>query len=97
MYLPYQMLSNLAPHEMTADQQREADEQLGQVTAGVARSGRRVAAQVHAVAALAGRDGHQRPLFERLAGYDAVHRIAPCSDLGPSDHFGQHEPPGLGC
>ena len=68
MYLPYQMMSNLAPHEMTADQQREADEQLGQIIAGVARSGHRVAAQVHAAAALAAWDGHQRPTF-RKAGW----------------------------
>lgn len=68
MYLPYQMLSNLAPHGMAANQQREADEQLGRIAAGVARSGHRVAAQVHAAAALAARDGHQRPDF-RKAGW----------------------------
>jgi hypothetical protein len=52
MYLPYLMLRNLAPRGMTAGEQREADEQLGQITAAVARWGRRVAAQAHAVAAL---------------------------------------------
>jgi hypothetical protein len=50
VYLSYQMLSNLAPREMTADEQREIDEQLGQLAAAVARWGHRVAAQVHAVA-----------------------------------------------
>ena len=74
MYLPYQMLSNLAPHGMTANQQRERDEQLGQITAEVARSGHRVAAQVHAVASRAPRDGHRRPAF-RKAG--SVQRRAP--------------------
>jgi hypothetical protein len=74
--LPYQMLRNLAPREMTADQQREADEQLGQIAAAVARSGRRVTAQVHAVSALAARDGHQRPAFRKSgpARRRAAHR-----------------------
>ena len=51
MYLPDQMVLNLAPREMTADQQRQADEQLGQITAAVARWSYRVAAQLHAAAA----------------------------------------------
>jgi hypothetical protein len=37
MYLSYQILGNLARREMTTAQQREADEQLGRVVAGLAR------------------------------------------------------------
>ena len=60
MYLSDQMLRNLAPREMTASQQRESDEYLGQITAAMARWSHRVAAQVHAVAALPSR--HRRRL-----------------------------------
>jgi hypothetical protein len=59
--LPYQMLRNLAPREMTAGQQREADEQLGKIAAAVARSGHRVAGPVQGVPVLPARNGHQRP------------------------------------
>jgi hypothetical protein len=62
MYLPYQLLRNLVPYEMTASQQREADEQQGQIAAAVARRGHRVAAQVHALAA---RDRYQRVTFRK--------------------------------
>ena len=65
MYLPYVMLRNLAPPEMTPAEQREADEQLGQTAAALARYGHRVAARVHAAAALAARDGHQRAAFRK--------------------------------
>jgi hypothetical protein len=51
MYLSHQMLSNLTPRQMTAGEQREADEQRGQIAAAAARWGRRVAARVHAAAA----------------------------------------------
>ena len=60
MYLSYQMLCNLAPREMTASQSREADEQLGRITAAVARWSHRVAAQVHFAAAMPVRHAHQR-------------------------------------
>jgi hypothetical protein len=65
MYLSHQMLSNLAPRTTTAGQQREADEQLGQVAAAVARWRHRVAAQVHAVAARPGRHRDQRAAFRK--------------------------------
>jgi hypothetical protein len=45
MYLPYQILRNLAPESMTTGQQRAADEQLGEIAALLSRGsrGRRVA------------------------------------------------------
>jgi hypothetical protein len=45
VYQPYVMLRNLAPRDMTRGEQREADEQLGQLAAAVARWGDRVAAR----------------------------------------------------
>jgi hypothetical protein len=66
MYLPYEMLRNLSSREITADEQRKADEQQGQIAAAVARRGHRVAAKVHAVAVLAARDGHQRAAFRKV-------------------------------
>jgi hypothetical protein len=65
VYLSYQMLSNLAPREMTSCEQREADEQLGQIAARVTRWGHRVAAHVHAVAARPDRHGHQPAAFRK--------------------------------
>jgi hypothetical protein len=65
MYVPDQMLRNLAPRELTAGQQREADEQLGQISASVTRYVHRVAARVHAVAAPTGRDGHPPSAFRK--------------------------------
>lgn len=76
MYLPYQMLRNLAPREVTAREQREGDEQRGQIAAAVARRSHRVAVRVHAVSGLAGRDGTSRRPFERPARHGAVRRIA---------------------
>ena len=70
MSVPYQMLHNLTPREMTASQQREADEQLGQITAAVTRYGHRIGARVHAVATLTARQGTSRRLFERQARLD---------------------------
>jgi hypothetical protein len=64
VYLPYQMQRNLAPREMTANQQREADEQLGQLAAAVTRWGHRVAARVHAAAAL----GKPQPRCDLMGG-----------------------------
>jgi hypothetical protein len=61
VYLSYEILRNLQPREMTAGEQREADEQLGETAAAAARWCHRVAARVHAVAALAARDGHRQP------------------------------------
>jgi hypothetical protein len=78
MYQPYEMLRNLAPREMTASQQREAEEQRGQTVAAVTRWGRRVGAQVHAVAALPVRRGHQPAAFRkarRRAPYRALQGI----------------------
>ena len=76
MFLPDQMLRNLTPREMTAHEQREADEQRGQVAAAVARCSHRVAARVHAATALAGRDGHQPAAFRKAgpARRRAAHR-----------------------
>jgi len=65
MYLPYQMLRNLDPREMTTREQREADEQRGQIAAAVARRSHHVAARVHAMSGLAGRDGHQPTPFRK--------------------------------
>jgi len=68
MYLPYQMLRNLAPREMTAREQREGDEQRGQIAAAVARRSHRVAVRVHAVSGPAGRDDGHQPTAFRKAG-----------------------------
>jgi hypothetical protein len=70
------MLSNLAPREMTAREQREADEQRGQIAAAVARRSHHVAARVHAMSGLAGRDGHQPTPFRKAGStrHRAVHR-----------------------
>ena len=51
MYIPYLMLRSLMPAEMTADEQRAADEQLGRIVAALARRGRRVAARSRELAA----------------------------------------------
>ena len=67
MYLPYQMLRNLAPREVTAREQREGDEQRGQIAAAVARRSHRVTARVHAMSGLAGRDGHQSTPFRKAS------------------------------
>ncbi len=64
MYLSYQMLSNLAPREMTAGEQRETDEQLGQIVAAVTRWGHRVTARVHAAAA----PGKPQPRCDLMRG-----------------------------
>ena len=61
MYLPYQMLRNLAPREVTAREQR------GQIAAAMARRSHRVAVRVHAVSGLAGRDGHQSTPFRKAS------------------------------
>jgi hypothetical protein len=76
MFLPYQMLRNLAPREMTAREQREADEQWGQIAAAVARRSHHVAVRVHAVSGLDGRDGHQPATFRKAGSTPrrAAHR-----------------------
>jgi hypothetical protein len=73
VYTPYVMLRNLGPREMTAREQREADEQLGRNVAALAGWGHRVAARVHRVAALAARNGHRRAAFRKAPGR------APCA------------------
>jgi hypothetical protein len=40
MYVPYEILRNLAPAGLTVVQQREADDQLGRIAAGLMRRGR---------------------------------------------------------
>lgn len=40
MYISYEILRNLAPEGLSAVQQREADDQLGRMAAGVMRRGR---------------------------------------------------------
>jgi hypothetical protein len=37
VYLPYQILRNLGPQDMTTGHQREVDDQLGRVIAGLTR------------------------------------------------------------
>ena len=67
VYQPYQMLSNLAPREMTADQQRAVDEQRGQVAAAVARWVQRVVSQVPAATALPARHEHRPTAFRNAS------------------------------
>jgi hypothetical protein len=73
MYMTLVMLRALAPDDMTAAQQREADEQLGKVAAALARSRHRLAGRVRTAAttrtppgrltaALAGVGGGRRSL-----------------------------------
>jgi hypothetical protein len=45
VYIPYLMLRSLMPAEMTASEQRAADEQLGRIVAALARRGRRAPAR----------------------------------------------------
>jgi hypothetical protein len=74
MYFSDQMLRNLTHREMTAAGQREADEQLGQIVAAVARWGHRVATRgMPRVPCLPG-TGTSRPPY-RKAGL--VRRHAP--------------------
>jgi hypothetical protein len=40
MFVPYQMVRNLAPETLTISQQRAADEQLGQIAAALSIGGR---------------------------------------------------------
>jgi len=40
MFLPYLILRNLAPETLTINQQRAADEQLGELAAVLSRGGR---------------------------------------------------------
>jgi hypothetical protein len=65
MYQSYEILRNLAPRETTADQQREADEQRGQIAAAVARWAHRVVSQVHATTVLPARHEHQPTAFRK--------------------------------
>jgi hypothetical protein len=67
MYQPYQMLSNLAPREMTADQQRRVDEQRGQVAAAVARWVQRFVCQVPGATVLPARHEHQAATFRKAS------------------------------
>jgi hypothetical protein len=59
VYLPYLMLRTLTPWDMTAAQQREADEQLGEIAAAASRCSRRAAARTLAVATMPVRRGRQ--------------------------------------
>jgi hypothetical protein len=52
MFQPSLMLRPLTPQNITAAQQREADEQVGEVVAAVARRTHQLAARAHAVAAM---------------------------------------------
>ena len=52
MFQPSLMLRPLSPQNTTATQQREADEQLGEIVAAVVRRTHPVAARAHAVAAM---------------------------------------------
>jgi hypothetical protein len=53
MYLPYQVLHDGVPGDMTADGQREADQQLGLAAAAVSRSWGRIAERARALAGVA--------------------------------------------
>jgi hypothetical protein len=52
MFQPCLMLRPLTPQNITAAQQREADEQLGEIVAAVVRGTHPIAARAHAVAAM---------------------------------------------
>jgi hypothetical protein len=52
MFQPSLMLRPLTPQNITAAQQRETDEQLGEVVAAVARRTHQLATRAHAVAAM---------------------------------------------
>jgi hypothetical protein len=65
MYLPYQMLRHLAHQDMTAAEQREADEEPGRIAAAVTRSGRRVTERVPAMAALPAVTGRLWVIFRK--------------------------------
>jgi hypothetical protein len=65
VYLSYLMLRALASSDMTAAQQREADERLGQMAAAVARSRRHAVARVHSVVNVPIRGGHQTASFRK--------------------------------
>jgi len=52
MFQPSLMLRPLTPQNITAAEQREADEQLGEVVAAVARHAHQFAVRAHGVAAL---------------------------------------------
>jgi len=72
MYQPYLMLRTLGSPDMTAAQQREADDQLGQTVAAMARRGRRLAARAHAVATMPVRAGRQLTAHTRAFDRSAV-------------------------
>jgi hypothetical protein len=65
VYLSCLMLSVLAPSDLTAAQQRAADEQLGQMAAALMRSQRRVAARTHAITAIPGRAKPRSAVFRK--------------------------------
>jgi hypothetical protein len=68
MYVTLMMLRALAPEDMTAAQQREADEQLGKAAAALARSRHRLAGRMRAVATTRSRAGHQSAASAWLGG-----------------------------
>ncbi len=80
MYPSYLMLRSLAPLDITGPQQREADEQLGQIAAAVARRRRRVAARAHAIAARPGRGKRPSVTFRNdhpARGAHPAHGLVP--------------------
>jgi hypothetical protein len=59
----------LAPHDMTAAQQREAAEQLGKIAASLARGRRRLARRTHGMTTMLTRADRQPvPLTQACAG-----------------------------
>jgi hypothetical protein len=72
MYQPLLMLRTLGPQDMTAAQQREADEQLGQNVAAAARRGRRLAARAHAVTTKPVRAGRRLTARARVVDRPAM-------------------------
>jgi hypothetical protein len=68
VFQPYLMLRTLAPQNMTAAQQREIDEQLGQVAAAVARCPGDLYQRAHALATRPGRDRRHPVALTRVTG-----------------------------
>lgn len=64
MYLSYQIMRNLTPQRMTAVEQREIDDQLGRVVAGLARRSR---PDRHAAACSGSGTGFRRRMSEQLS------------------------------
>jgi len=66
MYPMYLTLSDRAPGEMSAVEQREADAQLGLLAAAVSQLANRIRAGAHRAADVLALAGHQSALFRKV-------------------------------